>query len=171
MELRNLWWYCRQNRLQVCLCSLSMAIAVLCMHLIGFLSFVVKSELLYQMELMGTDLVMGFVYDDRVTRDMFDGKYSFIASEVLDAYTVKFVDPSYFDLYQMECYEGRLLSVYDENCVVVGQGVSDYGVGDVFVYDHQLYEVVGVLQEVSESFYGDDNLCMFMPYKSNFASQ
>ena len=171
--LNNLWLYLKQNRVQVLLGSLSMAIAVVCMHVIGTMSYVLEQELLQQISLMGTDLLLGYIHED-IDMDFLDigvvDSYSLVRSEFNDEYTLKYVQPSYFQLYKMECLEGRLFTYYDEGVVVLGSGVDGYEVGDVFTYNHQLYRVIGILKEVSESFYGDDNECVFVPYihSSNF---
>ena len=166
MLLSNLWFYVKENRVQVLLSSLSMAIAVLCMHLISSMSYILKQELMHQVSMMGTDLLLVYVsegdidcLDDLKRLDIIED-YSFMRNEL----DIKYVEPSYFSMFNMNCSDGRLFSIYDENVVVLGKDVKGYRVGDLYKYNHQLYRVVGILDEVSESFYGDDNGCVFLPY-------
>lgn len=153
-----------------------MAIAIICMCLISYLSFVVKTELLKQISLMGTDLLLGVVdgYADACIKDIERyGKvsaYSFVGSDVVineeKTYTMKFVNDDYFELYQMQCSRGRLFYDYEKARVAcIGSELLDvYALGDSILYKDMWYEVVGVLDSVSESFYGNDNACIFVPY-------
>ena len=62
--MQNIKWlylYCKKYGLRWLLCCLSMAIAVVCMCLISYISYVVQNALLEQVSLMGTDLLMGYL--------------------------------------------------------------------------------------------------------------
>ena len=157
-----------------------MAIAVVCMCLISYISYVVQNALLEQVSLMGTDLLMGYLDSKEGLSDTFIeniqkyGKvdaYSFVGNDVFyfeqNGYDLKFVENSYFDLYQMEISSGRLFYDFEDNhVVVVGKDLANtFRLHDRILYHNQWYTVIGILDTVNENFYGNDNACMFIPYR------
>lgn len=181
--MQNIKWlylYCKKYGLRWLLCCLSMAIAVVCMCLISYISYVVQNALLEQVSLMGTDLLMGYLDRTDGLLDTFVedieqygkvDRYSFVGSDIFyfeqNVYDLKFVENSYFDLYQMEIGSGRLFYDFeDEHVVVVGKDLANtFRLHDRILYHNQWYTVIGILDSVSESFYGNDNTCVFIPYR------
>ena len=181
MELvKQVWLYVKQEPLRFLLCSLSMAVAVTSLCVISYFSHIVTSTVLEQVSLMGADLLLGYVEDDRGLLDDWMASmqgygdlkcYSLVAmdSVTIDdtVYDLKFVNADYALLQQMEIQAGRWLNDWDSaflhRVVVVGNEVP-LMVGDAFLYKHEWYTVIGKLQMTNESFYGNDNTCIFMPY-------
>ena len=97
--------------------------------------------------------------------------YSFVGNDVFyfeqNVYDLKFVENSYFDLFQMEIGSGRLFYDFeDEHVVVIGKDLANvFRLQDRILYHNQWYTVIGILDTVNESFYGNDNACMFIPYR------
>ena len=165
------------------LAMLSIIVAVITLSLVLYISDLAKQSLQYQIEQLGTDLIIVYVENEKVLPtkwleliketaliEMYSYVYQsnhFFAGK---QYSVMEVEASYFEIHKMRVSSGRYFYYSDSKLnqffAVIGSELgteSVFGTGDL-VLSNSKYKIIGYLKSKGATLMGNDDEAIFIPY-------
>ena len=178
------------DRVKSFLAMLSIIVAVITLSLVLYISDLAKQSLQYQVEQLGTDLIIVYIENEKglptkwleliketALIEMYSYVYQsnhFIAGK---QYSVMEVEASYFEMHKIMVSSGRYFyysdSKFNKLFAVIG---SELGAETVFgssdlVLDNSKYMIIGYLKSKGATLMGNDDEAIFVPYYRHRVSE